>query len=140
MTLSRKEFLRRGALSIGKGALDLVGLFGGKIPRPSTPPDEAEEAILPSPEAVATGPAAHCLARSCGCFSCVDHCQSGAISIALGSAIAIDPNRCTGCGSCTFVCPTTPKAVSLVRRTPAPAASATPAAEKAEAASDKEGE
>ncbi len=43
--------------------------------------------------------------RNASCVRCAGACTSGAIAIA-GNMLAIDPEKCTGCGVCTAVCPT----------------------------------
>ena len=58
----------------------------------------------------------HCMAKNCGCFSCLERCESGAISLVLGEGIAIDASLCTGCGDCCNICPLAPQALALVTR------------------------
>ena len=58
----------------------------------------------------------HCMAKNCGCFSCLERCEAGAISLVLGEGIAIDASLCTGCGDCCNICPLAPQALALVTR------------------------
>jgi ferredoxin len=106
MTLSRKDFLRQAAASLGKALLDPAGLVRDDPPAPLT----AEGETLPG-KAVPRND--RCLAQRGGCFCCIDSCPAGAIAIELGTGIRIDPERCDGCGSCVAICPVTPKALEL---------------------------
>jgi Pyruvate/2-oxoacid:ferredoxin oxidoreductase delta subunit len=98
MNLSRKEFLRRGLRSLGEALLD-----------PAT--------LVPQEASVAVARNDRCLAQRGGCFSCLESCPEEAIALELGSGVRIDPERCTGCGSCVAICPVTPKALAI---TPVP--------------------
>jgi ferredoxin len=108
MTLTRKEFFRQAVLSLGKSALEVSDVLKGhsaaeavpELADPPPPPPAADEPRL------ATVDNSHCLARSCGCFSCIERCQTEAITIVFGQGVAIDAGRCTGCGDCEYVCPT----------------------------------
>nr|WP_284694638.1 4Fe-4S dicluster domain-containing protein [Geomonas sp. Red32] len=60
-----------------------------------------------------------CLARSCGCFSCLERCPEEAITLVPSVGVEVDSARCTGCGICQDLCPTFPKAIVLARREPA---------------------
>ncbi|HEY6873659.1 MAG TPA: 4Fe-4S binding protein [Geobacteraceae bacterium] len=95
MNLSRKEFLRRGLRSLGEALLD-----------PAT--------LVRQDAGVAVACDDRCLARRGGCFSCLDRCPEGAITLEPGSGVGIDRERCTGCGACVAVCPVTPKALAIV--------------------------
>jgi len=44
----------------------------------------------------------------------VERCDTQAISVVMGEGIRIDEACCTGCGTCEYVCPVTPKAVTIV--------------------------
>ena len=55
----------------------------------------------------------HCLARGCGCFTCLERCEADAIRLLPGKGIQVDSALCTGCGNCEALCPVTPKAVRL---------------------------
>lgn len=50
------------------------------------------------------------------CTECIDRCPLGSTAIQLdadGLVEVLDPG-CVGCGVCQFVCPTTPKAITVV--------------------------
>jgi ferredoxin len=117
MSITRKEFFRQGFISLGRTALDLAGtLKGGETVEAAVFPD-----MLPSgeprPDMSAFSFNGRCLARNCGCFTCVERCQSQAIMVVPGEGIRIDETRCTGCGTCEYVCPVSPRAVILQPRT-----------------------
>lgn len=114
MSLTRKEFFRQVALSLGKTVLDISDTLKGAPP--PTESSEPTEDFSPSPAAglVAKPFSERCLARSCGCFACVERCEAQAITVVPGSGIRVDPSRCIGCGTCEYVCPVSPKAVVLV--------------------------
>lgn len=73
---------------------------------------------MPEPDAgkVAMPENRNCLARNSGCFSCVERCESQAITVAMGEGIKVDQDLCVGCGTCQYICPVTPKAVMLQKR------------------------
>ena len=57
--------------------------------------------------------------RECGL--CHDHCPLAAVSLAFSPADytvipRVDPAKCSGCGACEVVCPTTPKAIVVQPR------------------------
>jgi ferredoxin len=110
MTLSRKDFLRQAAASLGKALFDPASLV--RDDAPALPPAEGE--ARPG-KAVPRND--RCLAHRGGCFCCIDSCPAGAIAIELGTGISIDPERCDGCGSCAAICPVTPKALEVIRST-----------------------
>lgn len=109
MNLSRKEFFRQGFFSLGDTLLKATGLEASTTETMS--PDEA----LPynGLPRVAVARNENCLARHCGCFSCVEHCEVQAINVVMGEGIRIDKTVCTGCGNCLDICPVTPKAIYL---------------------------
>jgi ferredoxin len=114
MSISRKDFFKQGLFSLGKTALDIAGTLKG---------DTVAAAAVVIPDTVPSGEARpdmvaepfneRCLARNCGCFACMERCQSQAIMVIPGEGIRIDEARCTGCGTCEYVCPVNPKAVIL---------------------------
>ncbi len=53
-----------------------------------------------------------CLAGG-GCFTCSERCPEGAIDIAWGQGVSVDPERCTGCGTCESCCPVQPAAIRV---------------------------
>lgn len=117
MSITRKEFFRQGFLSLGKTALELADTLKGE---PASPPMALPEMDQPAVKAdmakVAIPDNERCLARSCGCFACVERCEPQAIMVVPGEGIRIDATRCNGCGSCEYVCPVSPKAVRLAPR------------------------
>jgi len=117
MSITRKEFFRQGFISLGKTALDIAGtLKGGDTVEAALIPDTAPSGE-PRPDMSATPFNVRCLARNCGCFACVERCQSQAIMVVPGEGVRVDETRCTGCGTCQYVCPVNPKAVMLQHRT-----------------------
>lgn len=108
MTLSRKEFFRQGIFSLGDTLLKASGI----LQQPEAE-DYAAELPYGDQPMVAVPRNERCLARNCGCFSCVEKCEAQAIVVVMGEGIRIDTTRCTGCGSCLYVCPVTPKAITL---------------------------
>ena len=113
MTLSRKDFFRQGFFSLGdtlmKGAG--VALTSSNLQAADAPPEAPDDG---QPK-VATANNEQCLARSCGCFSCIEQCENQAITLLPGKGISVATDRCTGCGICTEICPVTPKAILLIR-------------------------
>ncbi|MDF2233182.1 4Fe-4S dicluster domain-containing protein [Albimonas sp. CAU 1670] len=90
-------------------SLSRRAFLGGAEPTPA--PDSPRLAV------VGQG----CLAaRGVYCRSCAESCEAAALRIRPlpgGRAeIAIDPDRCTGCGDCLGVCPV--EALSLQQRPP----------------------
>jgi ferredoxin len=117
MGITRKEFFRQGFISLGRTALDIAGtLKGGDTVEFAVVPDTIPSGD-PQPDMIATAFNEHCLARHCGCFACMERCQSQAIMIVAGEGIRIDGSRCSGCGTCEYVCPVDPKAVIVQPRT-----------------------
>jgi len=49
------------------------------------------------------------------CAKCVESCPVGAAAIGRGpeGGPVVVPDSCTGCGICTFVCPTTPRSIRI---------------------------
>lgn len=119
MTLSRKEFFQQGLFSLGDTVLKASGILKG-----------AGESLLNSHDPELSGPDGpgpdqprqarpvndRCLARNCGCFTCVERCEVQAITVVTGEGIRIDESICTGCGSCAYVCPVTPRAICFEAR------------------------
>lgn len=114
MTLSRKDFFKHGFFSLGEALLKAGGVAAEtQQPPVCLPDDEHTDAPVSDENSVARADNRHCLAKNCGCFSCVDRCEPGAIMLIPGTGIRIDEERCTGCGSCEYVCPVTPKAIKM---------------------------
>lgn len=118
MTLSRKDFFKQGFFSLGETLLKASGTVLESHDSSGSPPldfDQDKEPVQDE-NMVAKADNQHCLAKNCGCFSCVDRCESGAVMLIPGTGIRIDEELCTGCGTCQYICPVTPKAVTLVKR------------------------
>ncbi len=113
--MSRKEFFRQGFMTLGKSVLDLSDTLSKKAfaVTETVKPQEPVKPAEPRPDMVAAARNECCLARSCGCFTCSDRCDNQAILVIPGVGIRVDESFCTGCGTCEYVCPVTPKAVSL---------------------------
>lgn len=118
MTLSRKEFFRQGLFSLGETLLKVSGAVRETQQQNCIPANEftAEREPVADGSKVARVDNRHCLAGYCGCFSCVDRCESAAISVVMGEGVRIDAALCSGCGTCEYVCPVTPKALQMVCR------------------------
>jgi heterodisulfide reductase subunit A-like polyferredoxin len=109
--ISRKEFFIQSAASLGKTLLEACAAV-----RPVGSQASAAESLLPLEPGAQMAAAAfneHCLARSCGCFTCLERCEAEAIKLIPGAGIRINTALCTGCGICEACCPVTPKAVRL---------------------------
>jgi ferredoxin len=117
--ISRKEFFKQSAASLGRALLEVsaaVRPTGGQVQSVAA---EVPLPLEPGAEVVALAFNEHCLARSCGCFTCLERCAVEAIKLIPGVGIRINPSLCTGCGDCEACCPVTPKAVRLRQRPPA---------------------
>lgn len=116
MTLSRKAFFRQGLFSLGETLLKVGGTV---LEVPSNTPGgdaDPEREPVPDLDSVAFVDNRSCLAGKCGCFSCLERCDAGAISLVAGEGIRIDQALCSGCGTCEYVCPVTPKALRMISR------------------------
>jgi ferredoxin len=112
--VNRKDFFRQGFFSLGEALLSPL--------LPSEAPPEAAAPPLPGEECVARPDNGLCLARSGGCFTCQEQCAEGALVMVPGEGLQVLPHRCSGCGTCVYVCPLEPKGIALVPRGAAPAA------------------
>ncbi|GFO69518.1 hypothetical protein GMLC_30970 [Geomonas limicola] len=115
MTLTRKEFLRQGAASLGRAALDLAGALQastGELPKR----EPEEPALERGAHLVAAPQGSECFAASCGCLSCLERCERQAISLVIGQGLRIDAELCNGCAVCVEICPTTPRSLVMVPR------------------------
>jgi ferredoxin len=115
-TVSRKEFLRQGAASLGRTVLQVGAALSPAVPKAHADAAQAAEPREPGADMVAAADNRHCLARGCGCFTCLERCAAGAIRLVPGEGIGVDAELCTGCGICETVCPVAPKAVRLQPR------------------------
>lgn len=116
MSVSRQEFLRSGLYSFIGLVCKVTGLL--EEPTGAASPRCEEQDFVPAAGCryLATARNEHCLAGNCGCFACVERCESAAITAVAGEGIRIDSAACTGCGACSNVCPVLPKAVQVVLR------------------------
>ena len=116
MDISRKDFFKKSLFSIGEAITTMTGAL--KEPEAGRPtiPDTAGFVPAENGDMRAVAHNEHCLARECGCFACFERCAPQAITVVMGQGIRIDEARCTGCGTCEYVCPATPKAVGLQPR------------------------
>lgn len=116
MNISRKDFLKKSLFSLGETVGTAVGVL--KTPRVADfAPEEAEHFVPAEREDMrAVADNRHCLAKNCGCFACSERCTVQAILVVMGEGVRIDETLCTGCGTCEYVCPVTPKAITVIRR------------------------
>ena len=112
MSLSRKDFFKQGLFSLGDTLLKATGA----LQQPAADAEAFSELPYRDQPMVAVPRNERCLARNCGCFSCIEKCEQEAIVVVMGEGIRIDTARCIGCGNCLYVCPVTPKAIGLVVR------------------------
>jgi len=118
VTLSRKDFFRQGLFSLGETLLKVGGGVGEVQDSLFSPAVGAgpEKEPVPDVNMVARVDNQHCLAKNCGCFTCVERCDARAIMVVMGEGIRIDEVLCSGCGACEYLCPVVPKAVTMVPR------------------------
>ncbi len=115
-------------MSLGEAVCTVSDALKGPAALPEEIQDMADFEASPRENEVAVAYNDTCLARSSGCFSCVERCEPEAIELIQGTGIRINQQLCTGCGICEYVCPVTPKAVRMQVRT----ATQTPSAYHAE--------
>jgi ferredoxin len=117
MNISRKDFFRKSLFSLGEALCSASGVL--KISsEPAMPvPDTADFVPTPRNELSAVAHNDTCLARNSGCFACMERCESGAIKLIPGVGVRINQQLCTGCGTCEYICPVTPKGVRMEART-----------------------
>jgi MinD superfamily P-loop ATPase len=116
MNLSRKDFFKKSLMSLGEAVLTVSDALKGAADVPMAIPDTANYTAKPQEDLVAVAHNEHCLAKNSGCFACVERCETRAIKLIPGVGIRINPQFCTGCGTCEYVCPVAPKAVTLHKR------------------------
>jgi len=114
--LSRKEFFKKGAALVGRAVLEVSESVRPVAAQVGAAAVEPALALEPGEEMVAAACNEHCLARGCGCFSCLERCEHEAIRLLPGQGIEVISSLCTGCGACEKACPVTPKAVRLQQR------------------------
>lgn len=113
MNVSRKDFFRQSLFSLGRAVCSVTGAIDSPGAKE---PEDHDGAPVGRKDHVAVARNELCLARNCGCFACVERCEVQAIQVVMGEGIRIDDARCTGCGSCEYVCPVTPKVIELAER------------------------
>jgi len=114
MNISRKDFFKKSFLSLGEAVYAVSDAL--KSPAAAAPPELPNPELydpVPREDLVAVAHNERCLAKNSGCFSCVERCEPGAIKLVPGVGIRINPQICTGCGTCEYVCPVAPKAVAM---------------------------
>ena len=135
MTISRKDFFRHSFYSLGKTVLavkdsvrEAHASLCSSSARVAPEVEQDNDGRVKEQEGgygaehfagrdvVARVDNRHCMARSCGCFSCIERCEAGAISLVMGEGVRIDASLCTGCGDCHRICPLAPQALKLVPR------------------------
>jgi len=85
VNISRKEFFRESLISLSKAVYAVAGVLkpvGGDEPEAQ---DEQEFVSVERPELLAMADNGRCLARSCGCFACIERCEPQAINLVFGS-------------------------------------------------------
>ena len=117
MSISRKDFFRKSLLSLGEAFCTVGDALKGPATTPLEEPDMTDYIAAPRENEVAVAHNDTCLARSSGCFSCVERCEHEAVNLIQGVGIRIDPQLCTGCRTCEYICPVTPKAIRIEART-----------------------
>jgi len=117
MSITRKDFFLQAFHAAGKTVLEITGIARGSVPV-TTVTDCDVMPPLPAPDnsMVAVPDNTRCLARNCGCLACVERCEPEAIVLVPGVGIKVDMAICTGCGTCEYVCPVSPKAVFIKTR------------------------
>jgi len=117
MNISRKDFFKKSLFSFGEAVCSVSGVLNSSPEPDMALPDTAEFVSAPHEELTAVACNDTCLARNSGCFACMERCEPGAIKLIPGVGIRINQQLCTGCGSCEYVCPVSPKAIRMQART-----------------------
>ena len=116
MGMNRKEFFIKSLHSLGDAFSTVSKALSDHEADDYSRQPEGEFVPFVRDDVMAVAHNEHCLARNCGCFACVERCEPQAIMVVMGEGIRIDPSRCTGCGTCEYVCPVSPKAVIMAPR------------------------
>ena len=117
MNISRKDFFRKSLFSLGEAVCSASGVLRSSSETAMTVPDTVDFVSMSDEELSAVAHNETCLARSSGCFACMERCETDAIKLIQGVGIRINQQLCSGCGTCEYVCPVTPKAVRMQART-----------------------
>ena len=115
--LSRKQFFKQCVTSLGKSLLEVRDAVSTVTAQAQPTKPEQSPQAKPGENMVATPRNRFCLAKGCGCFTCLERCAQGAIQLAPGEGVKVDPALCVGCGTCESLCPVAPTAISLLPRT-----------------------
>jgi len=116
MGMNRKEFFIKSLHSLGDAFSTVSKALSDHEADDYSRQPEGEFVPFVRDDVMAVAHNEHCLARNCGCFACVERCEPQAIMVVMGEGIRIDPSRCTGCSTCEYVCPVSPKAVIMAPR------------------------
>ena len=116
MSINRKEFFIKSLYSLGDAFSTVSKALSDHEADDYSRQPEGEFVPFVRDDVMAVAHNEHCLARNCGCFACVERCEPQAIMVVMGEGIRIDPSRCTGCSTCEYVCPVSPKAVIMAPR------------------------
>ncbi len=127
MNISRKDFFKKSLLSLGEAVCSVSNALKAPGDSPPAVPDVADFVATPGESRVAVAQNDYCLAKNSGCFACVERCESQAIRLIPGVGVRINAQLCTGCGTCEYVCPVTPKAIRMQSRINSQSISAHPA-------------
>jgi Pyruvate/2-oxoacid:ferredoxin oxidoreductase delta subunit len=116
MNISRKEFFRKGLMSLGEAVFTVTDALKTTAATHLAIPDTAGFDATPREDMVAVPHNEHCLARNSGCFACMERCEQDAIKLTPGVGVRINQILCNGCSICEYVCPVTPKALTMELR------------------------
>lgn len=116
MNISRKDFFKKSLMSLGEAVFSVKDALQVQDAAPAEVRDAADFAAAPREDQVAVAYNDHCLAKNSGCFACMERCNSGAIKLIPGVGLRINQQLCTGCGTCEYACPVSPKAVRMQAR------------------------
>lgn len=117
MNINRKDFFKKSLFSLGKAVCSASGVLKSPAETAITVPGMAGLVSMSDEELSAVAHNETCLARSSGCFACMERCETKAIKLIPGVGIRINQQLCSGCGTCEYVCPANPKAVRMQART-----------------------
>ena len=116
MNINRKEFFKKSLFSLGEAFCSVSNALKTSVESAPRVPDTSDFISVSRNELVAVAYNDGCLAKNSGCFACVERCETSAIRLVPGIGIRINPLLCTGCSTCEYVCPVTPKAVKMQSR------------------------
>jgi len=116
MNISRKDFIRKSLLSLGKTVFSVKDALKGEVDLPIVDPEPDDFTPMPQPDQMAVAYNEFCLAKNSACFSCIKRCEPEAIKLIPGVGIRINAYLCNGCGLCQHLCPSTPKAIRMEAR------------------------